>query len=377
MVFNYCIYGTIDTFPVDVTCWYYNYSLDGTTSKTISVNTGEYQFNLGDEDFLNLNNKVSSELNRRDTVLIEVHSGTDKIYSEVIELELGNFIHNHNIITAPVTETTSEANFNIAENLVKTTNYAFNEINTDLWNYFRIKNITTDTVINENNTNLLRFTPNESHQYEILQRSLNKTSNIVTEKIYTFNAIVSAATITRSNKCKGINDAIKILFMGNDIAEAIAISIIKDDTVIETGTLASEFGSLYSYNFVFPAAGHYCFVIKYHDEVFLTSFRVLRNNFKVYYSDEHHRTGLNINSDYYSLTDLTVSLGTETFNEVQDGIYCSNELEIEYGDYMFNILGEDFVSGFEECAAMNESSDINSDTLTEEVYWIFPNNIGD
>lgn len=376
MIFNHCIYGSIDKSVGKLVLTYYNYSLEESIQKEYLLSDFFYQFNLGDHDLKGIN----SSLKNGDSVIIEYFNESDiKEFSDICILNLDNNIQEFNI-SIPTTFTVNfdEANFSVSENLVKTSNYKINEFSSYLYNYFKVTDLDLDEVKYEGNSEEWYFVPTESHRYKINQKSINKTKNIISESEYEFNAIISSATITRSNKCKGINDAIKILFLGDGL-ETANIKVFRDDTIIESGIMGSEVGNLFSYNFTFPSIGFYCFVIEYYDETFLVTFRVEQNNFKVYYSDENHEDGLTINYDMYSLADLNTPLESSTFNSVGSGIYTTAPLMIEYGDYLFKVNGEEFVTSFEECGAICEDNPTGGVTTSnkEEIFWIFPNNISD
>jgi hypothetical protein len=362
MIFNHCIYGNINKTVGYLRIKYYSYNLDFTVQKDTFIENGTYQFNLGDSDLLGLN----YSLNKGDICIIEYHN-TTKEYSEIIQIN--DYITNHNIIVSTFSENTDSANFNVSESLVKTTNHKITEVSTNLYNYFEIKDLTLNEIKYSSNSSELYFVPVHSNLYRILQKSINNSTSIISTKEYVFNAIVSGASITRSNKCKSINDSIKLLFMSNDIAPSI--SIIKDEVIIENSTMTSEGNLLYSYNFVFPSEGHYCFRIDYNDETYLSTFRVLKSTFKVYYIEENYKNET-LNYNMYFINDTSTILQSGTFNYIDNGLYSSQELNVEYGDYMFEVNDEFFVSSFEECSSSGSNSSINN--IKQEIYWIFPNN---
>ena len=384
MIFNHCIYGNINRAVGKLILHYYNYSLEETISKEIILESGTYQFNLGDRALLDINSVIKDG----DIVLLEYFDDTDtKGFSDKCILDLTNNIQEFNInVGTTFSETSEEANFLLSEQLVKTSSYKLSEIQTDLYNYFKVIDIDeVDVDLNpivkyEGNKEEFYFIPTQSHKYKIFEKSINKTSNVITEKEYEFNAIVGSAAITRSNKCKSINDSIKIIFQGFDTSLVPEMKVVRDDTELETGVLRADGNNLYSYNFTFPSTGYFLFAITYGDEVFLVDFRVGQRDFKIYYSDEHHESGLSLGYEYFSISDMSASLGIGVLNDIGDGLYSSDLLGIEYGDYIFRINDDDFITSFEECGATSTDENNNpggANSLGEEVYWIFPNNIGD
>ena len=371
MIFNTCIYGSINATEGKLKIHYYNRTLAETISKEHNITDNSYQFNLGDRSLLDIN----TPLETGDVCLIEYFDVIDnRIFSDIITIDSNIFLYEFNIdITLGISASSELANFNVSENIVKTTNHKITEIQPDLYNYFNVSNITDNKTEYEGNSSEFYFIPSESKQYRIEQRSLNKRTNIITDKNYNFNAIVSSATITRSSKCKEINDSIKILFMSDFQPN---ITIIKDDTIFTTGLMSDEGNTLWSWNFVFPSAGHWCFRIDIDDETFLSSFRVNKNNFKVYYIDENYKNETRDFKLYY-INDTSTVILEDSFNNISDGLYSTNELEYDYGDYMFEVLGEYFVSSFEECSASTNQSEGISESNKEEIYWIFPNNLSD
>lgn len=374
MIFNHTVWGSIANSPTDgyTKLHFYRHNLNEYVSKTYNVTDGTYQFNLGDYDLLDINDKIYSG----DVVLIEYYDALDnKLYSGSLILNLDTSIQRFDLDLNSYIENNDTADFSISEKVIKTTDHSINESSTSLYNYFKIEDLDNGEIF-ENNKNEFKFIPRDSNDYLLLQRALNSTNNSITEKSYQFKAIVSSATITRSNKCKGINDSIKILFLGYD-THTPQIEVIQSDSSYESGVMADEGSNLWSYNFVFPAEGHYCFRIDYGSESFITNFRVNKNNFKVYYLDESLQSGLSINPEYFYINDLDTSLGTLSFNDIGNGLYGSTELDVQYGDYLFDFGDEEFISSFEECSSAVESSGTTKESIEEEVYWIFPNNIGD
>lgn len=365
MIFNYTIYGNINRTSGYLTLKYFSYDLDYSVQKDFLIDSsGTYQFNLGDTDLLGLNYNVS----KGDVCIIEYYDST-KEFSGLVQIDPLDNITEYNINVSSLIETTDIASFSISESLVKTTNHKVTQIGS-LYNYFSIKDLTEDKVLSENNSEEFYFVPVQSHLYSVKQKALNYTSSNITEKEYIFNAIVSGASITRSNKCKSINDSIKILFMSNDIAPDI--SIYKDSTLLESSSMQHEGNLLFSYNFVFPSSGYYCFRIDYNDESHIVTFRVLNNKFKVYYIEENY---LNESTNYnlYFVNDTNTIISTGSLTHIENGLYVSEELDVDYGDYMFEIKDDFFVTSFEECSGSSESSS-SINNIKEEIYWIFPNN---
>lgn len=370
MIFNTCIYGNINTNVGKLVLHYYDKTLGSTISKELLLESNNYQFNLGDRTLLDIN----TPSNYGDVCLIEyIDESDNRAFSDVLIIEPNIFVYNYNIdITTGITESVESAGFNISENIVKTTNHKISELQLNLYSYFNVSNITDNKTEYEGNVSEFYFIPSESKQYKIEQRSLNKRTNIITDKSYSFNAIVSSATITRSSKCKEINDSAKILFMSD---EQPNITVIKDDTIFTTGLMADEGNTLWSWNFVFPSAGHYCFRIDVGDESFLASWRVNKNNMKVYYIDENFKND-SLSFDLYYVNDTSTVILSDTLNNIGNGLHSSDELEYDYGDYMFSIKGEYFVTSFEECSGVTNQSD-GLTSSSEEIYWIFPNNLSD
>jgi len=372
MIFNHTIYGTISGSPTSgyTRLHFYRSSLQETVTKDYLVTDGKYQFNLGDYDLLDINDKIFSG----DIILIEYYDINDaKLFSGMLELDLTVSIQEYNLDLNSYVLNNDVASFAIAEKVIKTTEHSVKEHSEFLYNYFMIEDLNNSKIIDNNNSEF-KFIPKDASDYLLLQRALNKTNNTVTERTYQFRALVSSATITRSNKCKGINDAIKILFMGMDTFTP-EIEIIKDETIIESGTMSLEGSNLYSYNYVFGSAGHHCFRINYGSESFITNFRVQKSDFKVYYIDESLLGGLPITAEYFYINDVNNSLGSLTFNDIGTGLYSTEGLNVEYGDYLFRINNEDFVTSFEECSPTSEDSALNGSQTSQEIYWIFPNNI--
>jgi hypothetical protein len=150
------------------------------------------------------------------------------------------------------------------------------------------------------------------------------------------------------------------------------ITVYRDNTFVESSSMQSEGSLLFSYNYLFLTSGYYCFRIDYNDETHLVTFRVLNNKFKVYYIEENY---LNETLDYdlYFVNDTNTIISTGSLTHIGNGLYSSEELDVDYGDYMFEIKDEFFVTSFEECGASDSSSSTLA-ALKEEIYWVFPNN---
>ena len=378
MIFNLCIYGTINKDEGTMKIHYYNNKLQNYCTKELVLNSSDYQFNLGDSDLKGLNSFTENN----DVVIIEYYSTDNKkLFADKVILtketcQRFDIDVDSTDDVGDLPEASDKSDFIISENVIKTTSNKVTENSTSIYSYFEVINEDLDKVVYSTNENF-SFIPALSNKYKILQRGVNKLSNEISEKEYEFNAIVSAATITRSNKCKGINDSIKVLFMAYE-GDTPNISIIKNDDVVETGTMASEGNNLFSYNYIFPSEGYFCFRVDYKDESFLLDFKVLQSDFKIYFIEENFKNNLNIDYNLYYINDLDTVIDTGTLNFIENGLYSSNLLSVDYGDYMFEIQGEYYVSSFEECSSSSsDGTNIKNSSLEEEIYWIFPNNLGD
>jgi len=374
MIFNHCIYGSVSSNGGILKCTYMDRTLETIISKEYEVTEKLYQFNLGDSNIKGINSSITSG----DIIILEYTEDDVKTYSDKCILDLSNNIQEFNIdIDENYIETDDGANFNTTEQVIKTSNYKIEETSTDIYSYYKIEDTDDEITVYDGNSDVFWFVPTLSHKYKISQKSINKTSNILSEKSYEFNAIMAAATITRSNKCKGINDSIKILFMGNDI-NTPNIQVYKNDEIDETGSMALEGDTLFSYNYVFSSEGHYLFRIDYNGESFITDFRVKTSSYKPYYIDENFFNET-VSYELYFINDLNTVVDSGNFTHLDNGLYTTNEMNIDYGDYLFKIKGEEFVASFDECAPINtdNGTGITGTSSQEEIYWIFPNNIGD
>jgi len=375
LVFNYCLYGNIydgdelNSSEIYLTATFYRKELDYSIYKEY-ICTDKYQVNLGDRDLLGIN----SSLTYGDVITLEFYSDadkTDKIYSNTILLDNNN-LYNYDV-SLGFTDNSDEANLNVTEKLVKVAIQNISESSTNLYNYYRVTNLDDDVIVKESN-NSFEFIPTVSAKFEIFQRALN-VNNSISEKSYEYNAIVSGTSISRSSKCKSINDTIKILILAYDGIEP-EINIFKDDDLEESGTMAYEGQNLYSYNYTFNSDGYYLFQVNSDNESYIIDYRVNQNNLKFYYLEDSLENDKNIEYSVYYINDVNTSIYDGTFTSIGNGIYSSELLSVEYGDYMI-VVDDEYVISFEECIGC-EVSDTNSIYSTsEEIYWIFPDKIGD
>jgi len=383
MVFNYTIYGSITnsdeneiTSDIYMDSTYYDNTLTSSVTKSyiIIADDPSYQINLGDRDILGIQGKISD----KDLVLIEIYSDkdkTDKIYSDYVILNYSDNILNNDIILGYISNS-DEANLDVYENIVKVAIQNIEEKSENLYNYFIAKNEDTDEVLKKSNESFV-FVPTVSGSYAIYQTSLNKNGSL-SSKSYTYNAIVSSTNITRSTKCKSINDAIKILIMtplGSD--EIPDIIVYRDDEEITSGTMANEGKNLYSWNYTFAEDGYYCFRVASDNEVFIIDYKVNQSALKFYFSEESLEGNLGLTFDYYYINDTSTLLGTDSLVSISNGLYGSPLLDVAYGDYLIVINEEEYVVSFEECVIMqDEGTGTTASSNVEEIYWIFPDIIG-
>ena len=373
-MFNHCIYGNINTNIGSITLTYHNNKLTHNVSSIYELDENTYQFNLGDSDILG-NEAIISE---NDICIIEYFNENQlKLFSDIIHINLSNSIQQFDIvINGDFIENNESASLAISENVIKVSNYKISERNQSLYNYFAIVDVNNNTMEYNSNKDMFYFLPTESKRYKITEKSINKTTNIISENEFIFNAVVSDSYISRAVKCKEINESIKILFKGYDSSIHAYITTIKDNAILESSELSNNLG-LYSYNFIFPSNGHYCFIINYGDETFLTNFRVNMNNLRVYYSNENHTSGLTLSYELYNLNDSFTLLNEGLFNNIGNGIYASDIFDIKYGDYKFIIDGDEYIVPFGECHDSILDTTLRNTQNNEDIYWIFPNNIGD
>jgi hypothetical protein len=376
MIFNYCLYGTIynesneiNTSELTLKGTYYNNKLDFSVNKSYNV-VNNYQINLGDSSLLGINSRIF----QGDIILLEFFDENNiKIYSNIIEIINNNNIQQYDVSLGFI-DNSDVANFNVSENIVKLAIQNVNENSLNLYSFWSVLNVDTGEIMQEKNESF-SFTPNSSGKYRITQTALN-VNNSLSVKEYEYNAIVSGTSITRSTKCKSINDAIKILII-DETGNSPTIDIFKDNTLLESGTMALEGGNLYSYNYIFPSEGYYLFSVRSDDETFLVDYKVNQNALKFYYSEESLNDNLIINYDYYYINDVNTILDSGTLISIGNGIYSSELLNVKYGDYLIIINGQEYVTSFEECIIMDSDISTCNSKSSEEIYWIFPNIIGD
>ena len=383
MVFNYTIYGSITnedgrsiSSMVYLDATYYNNSLSSyiTKSYEISEEDSNYQINLGDRDILGIQGKISD----KDLVLIEIYTDEDKmdkIYSDYVVLNYSKNILYNDIVLGYISNS-DEANLDVYENIVKVAIQNIEEKSENLYNYFMAKNEDTDEILKTSNESFV-FVPTVSGSYGIYQTALNKNGSIST-KSYIYNAIVSSTNITRSTKCKSINDTIKILIMTPLHSDEIPdIIVYRNDEEITSGTMAEEGKNLYSWNYTFTEDGYYCFRVASDNEVFIIDYKVNQNALKFYFSEESLEENLDITFDYYYINDTGTILGTDYLVPISKGLYGSPLLDVAYGDYLVVINEEEYVVSFEECIIIqDEGTGTDASSNIEEIYWIFPDIIG-
>jgi len=375
MVFNYCIYGDIDKDVGTLQCTYIKYDMNEKVSKTIDITENNYQFNLGDDDFLTSDTMIF----KNDIIILTYFDENDnKIFSDFVNIDINDNKVEFNIDTSnSFSETSDEANFTLTESIIKTSSNKLVETSESLYNYYKIINSNTNELIVESNLNHIEFSPSISDKFKITQYAVNKTNTDITSKEFEFNAIVSSATITRSSKCKSLNDSIKILFLGYD-DNTPTIDIFKENDKIESGDMATSGDNIYSYNFVFDDEGYFLFKVNYNDEVFILSFRVNSSYYKAYHIQETV-TGEELGYKLYKVPNVDDVIEEENLTYLEDGLYTTEHLGLEYGDYLFVIDDDDFVVSFEECANIqvdDNSGYVGNSQQSEEIFWIFPNNVG-
>jgi len=382
MIFNYTIYGSITneddsslSSDVYLDGTYYDNTLSTFVTKSYIVLSTEsnYQINLGDRDMLGIQGKITD----KDLVLIEVYGDeekTNKIYSDYILLNYADNILENNI-TLGYTENNDEANLDVHENLIKVAVQNIEEKSENLFNYYVVKNEDTNEVIRTSNESF-DFVPTKSGSYGIHQTSLNKNGTLSTNS-YVYNAIVSSTNITRSTKCKSINDTIKIMILGVSDDETPDIIVYRDDEEITSGTMADEGKNLFSWNYTFSEDGYYCFRVSLGSEVFIIDYKVNQSALKFYFSEESLEENLSLSFDYYYINDTGTLLGTHDLVSISKGLYGSPLLDVSYGDYLVVINDEEYVVSFEECVIIqDEGTGTAGSSNTEEIYWIFPDMIG-
>ena len=382
MIFNYTIYGSITneddsslSSDVYLDSTYYDNTLSTFVTKSYIVLSTEsnYQINLGDRDMLGIQGKITD----KDLVLIEVYGDeekTNKIYSDYILLNYADNILENNIILG-YTENNDEANLDVHENLIKVAVQNIEEKSENLFNYYEVKNEDTNEVIRTSNESF-DFVPTKSGSYGIYQTALNKNGTLSTNS-YVYNAIVSSTNITRSTKCKSINDTIKIMILGVSDDETPDIIVYRDDEEITSGTMADEGKNLFSWNYTFSEEGYYCFRVSLGSEVFIIDYKVNQSALKFYFSEESLEENLSLSFDYYYINDTGTLLGTHDLVSISKGLYGSPLLDISYGDYLIIINDEEYVVSFEECVIIqDEGTGTAGSSNTEEIYWIFPDMIG-
>ena len=387
MIFNHCIYGNIDKTEGSLTITIYERNNTNPITKTINdLSEGKYQFNLGDFDLLGINiNERFKDLNNTICIIEYFNQDDDKYFSEGIIINTNSSIQEFNITTSQnIIESIAEPTFSVSENLIKTQSQFIKEPNTDIYSYFEtLYDINDDdtfleTILQKNSD--FSFSPIKSGKYKILQRGINKLNNIVTEKDYIFNAIVSGTSITRSTKCKSINDSIKILFQGVVPSESPSIRIIIDEDEASNGTMASEGKDIYSYNYTFVSDGYYCFEVSVGDEVFLINYKVNKASLRVYYVPDSKNEGLTLPYNVYFINDVNNSLLNSTLIEISSGLYVSEEINVDYGDYLIEVENnelEEYVIKFEECISIENEGTNKSSANEEEIYWVFSSNLGE
>jgi len=382
MIFNYTIYGSITneddsslSSDVYLDGTYYDNTLSTFVTKSYIVLSTEsnYQINLGDRDMLGIQGKITD----KDLVLIEIYSDEEKInkiYSDYILLNYADNILENNI-TLGYTENNDEANLDVHENLIKVAVQNIEEKSENLFNYYVVKNEDTNEVIRTSNESF-DFVPTKSGSYGIHQTSLNKNGTLSTNS-YVYNAIVSSTNITRSTKCKSINDTIKIMILGVSDDETPDIIVYRDDEEITSGTMADEGKNLFSWNYTFSEDGYYCFRVSLGSEVFIIDYKVNQSALKFYFSEESLEENLSLSFDYYYINDTGTLLGTHDLVSISKGLYGSPLLDVSYGDYLVVINDEEYVVSFEECVIIqDEGTGTAGSSNTEEIYWIFPDMIG-
>ena len=382
MIFNYTIYGSITneddsslSSDVYLDGTYYDNTLSTFVTKSYIVLSTEsnYQINLGDRDMLGIQGKITD----KDLVLIEIYSDEEKInkiYSDYILLNYADNILENNVILG-YTENNDEANLDVHENLIKVAVQNIEEKSENLFNYYVVKNEDTNEVIRTSNESF-DFVPTKSGSYGIHQTSLNKNGTLSTNS-YVYNAIVSSTNITRSTKCKSINDTIKIMILGVSDDETPDIIVYRDDEEITSGTMADEGKNLFSWNYTFSEDGYYCFRVSLGSEVFIIDYKVNQSALKFYFSEESLEENLSLSFDYYYINDTGTLLGTHDLVSISKGLYGSPLLDVSYGDYLVVINDEEYVVSFEECVIIqDEGTGTAGSSNTEEIYWIFPDMIG-
>ena len=382
MIFNYTIYGSITneddsslSSDVYLDGTYYDNTLSTFVTKSYIVLSTEsnYQINLGDRDMLGIQGKITD----KDLVLIEIYSDEEKInkiYSDYILLNYADNILENNVILG-YTENNDEANLDVHENLIKVAVQNIEEKSENLFNYYVVKNEDTNEVIRTSNESF-DFVPTKSGSYGIHQTSLNKNGTLSTNS-YVYNAIVSSTNITRSTKCKSINDTIKIMILAPSGDETPDIIVYRDDEEITSGTMADEGKNLFSWNYTFSEDGYYCFRVSLGSEVFIIDYKVNQSALKFYFSEESLEENLSLSFDYYYINDTGTLLGTHDLVSISKGLYGSPLLDVSYGDYLVVINDEEYVVSFEECVIIqDEGTGTAGSSNTEEIYWIFPDMIG-
>lgn len=169
-------------------------------------------------------------------------------------------------------------------------------------------------------------------------------------------------------KCKNINDEIKIFVQGYSGSPPVMKAYL-NDSFYNNVPVVSEGGSVSSGSFTLNSIGHWLFKINLDGQGFLISFRVGVTSLKNYYLDAGLESGKTLPWELFFLNGNSVSSGV--LNDIEDGLYSTDPQTLSTGAYRMEIpdAWEDFIIDFVECDEIDNSE--NSD----DIYWIFPNNL--
>jgi hypothetical protein len=218
MIFNYCIYGEVlGGYTGDITLTYYDNTITEILTKTYNVTDSTYQFHLGDSDMLTMNHV----LKHGSSIVLTI----DGVYFDNIVLELGKFVHKHDIdinTTPDYTNNIISGTYDIKR--VVSDKYYLEEEDLNLYSYFSV--VKDDELIYESNF-IFDWIPKEDGTYTITQRGYNRSNNIVNEKVTTLDILENYTEV----------ESIDYIFYTkrNKILKIELPSYVKETLVLEDG----------------------------------------------------------------------------------------------------------------------------------------------